>query len=340
VETAPVETAGVPVLPSPEADLYAHGTAIPLDPLVARQAAGLPWDEALSGAAGALAMEGKEPSMPVVRWAAVRAGYPYPIASVVLGRVGVGSEPEDLLEHVRPSLRPTDDLGLARARVGGDDVWVALVGRRIATLAPFPREIEPGGSIVLASDDPLDWTLVSPEGELRSGKTSSTLVLASAGEWWLEVRRPDGKVVASVPLYVGMPTPAAPLVEEGGAIAGPDEATEVLVRVVNDVRSAFAREPVRRDATLQTLADRPLEQVLEGTWVADQAEARLQAAGFVGGPVGQLVCDEESVFACVDGWLRRPRDRVTLLEPGFRVGGAAVEVRTDGVTAVLNLASE
>jgi len=43
---------------------------------------------------------------------------------------------------------------------------------------------------------------------------------------------------------------------------------------------------------------------------------------------------------CVDGWLRKPRDRARMLDPGFRVCGVAIQVRTDGVTAVLNLASD
>jgi hypothetical protein len=94
------------------------------------------------------------------------------------------------------------------------------------------------------------------------------------------------------------------------------------------------------DSTLTTLADWPLEQLVSGTWKRDEGEKRLLAAGFVGGPVAQLACSEATVTDCVDGWLRKPRDRARVLDPGFRVCGIAVQVRTDGITAVLNLASD
>ena len=43
-----------PILPAPEASNYAVGESQAKDPFVARVAKGLPWDEALSGAAAGL----------------------------------------------------------------------------------------------------------------------------------------------------------------------------------------------------------------------------------------------------------------------------------------------
>ena len=67
-------TDDTPILPAPDAAMYAHGPSVPKDPMVALAAHGLAWDEALSGAAGAIAVSGDQPTMPAVRWAAIRAG--------------------------------------------------------------------------------------------------------------------------------------------------------------------------------------------------------------------------------------------------------------------------
>lgn len=170
-----------PILPAPDAGMYAHGPSAPKDAMVAVAAEGLAWDEALSGAAGAIAVTGNDPTMPAVRWAAIRAGYPYPVLTAVTGSSDHGVAPDGMLERIRNLLRPGDDLGLARARVGAADVWVALVGRTAGRLVPFPREVEVGDAVMLAPDatlrGPLEWTLVSPRGELRTGKLPADVVL-------------------------------------------------------------------------------------------------------------------------------------------------------------------
>jgi hypothetical protein len=343
---APPEAIGddTPILPAPEAGTYTHGPSAPRDTMVATAARDLAWDEALSGAAGALAVTGEQPTMPAVRWAAIRAGYPYPVLTAVSGRSDHGVSPDSMLEGVRGMVRPGDDVGLARARVGASDVWVALVGRPNGRLLPFPREVATGEAVTVAPDaslaGPLEWTLVSPRGELRTGRLPADLVLDEQGEWWLEVDAAGGRVIASVPLYASMTTPPQPLVLETSTVAGPSEASDVLLDGVNRVRAAFHLSSVAVDSTLATLADWPLAQVVGGTWVREEGEKRLLAAGFVGGPVAQLACTDATVADCVDGWLRKPKDRARVLDPGFRVCGAAVEVRTDGITAVLNLASD
>jgi hypothetical protein len=324
--------------------MYAHGPSAPKDPMVALAAHGLAWDEALSGAAGAIAVTGEQPTMPAVRWAAIRAGYPYPVLTAVSGMADRDVAPQGMLDGLPALLRPGDDLGLARARVGSSDVWIALIGRAPSRLVPFPREVAVGDAVMLApegaSRGSFDWTLVSPRGELRSGALPAEVVLDQMGEWWLEVDAPEGAVVASVPLYAGMTTPPQPVVLEGASVSGPTEASAVLLEGLNRVRQAFSMPALSVDSTLTTLADWPLEQLVGGTWKRDEGEKRLLAAGFVGGPVAQLACSEATVTDCVDGWLRKPRDRARVLDPGFRVCGIAVQVRTDGITAVLNLASD
>jgi hypothetical protein len=42
----------------------------------------------------------------------------------------------------------------------------------------------------------------------------------------------------------------------------------------------------------------------------------------------------------VDAMLRSGREREHLLNPSFRIGGAAAQVSTEGVSLVVNMASE
>ena len=110
--------------------------------------------------------------------------------------------------------------------------------------------------------------------------------------------------------------------------------------MVNDIRSAFEAVALAEDGTLQTLARHPLEQVLDGSWDRDAGEARLRGAGFVGGPVAQLWCAATTVESCIDELLADADGRAALLHPQLRLGGAAAQVRTDGVVVLLNLTSE
>jgi hypothetical protein len=166
------------------------------------------------------------------------------------------------------------------------------------------------------------------------------VVLSEEGEWWLEVRGPVGAVVA-LPLYAGMSTPAASVLDLPGPVAaGPGEAVAEVFERVNEVRSAFSLPGIHEDGTLATLAEYPLEQVLAGVWDPLSGKVRLQAAGFIGGPVAQVKCTGDTVSICLDGLLRSGRGREVLLDPNYRVGGAAIQVATDGVTVLLNLASQ
>ena len=80
--------------------------------------------------------------------------------------------------------------------------------------------------------------------------------------------------------------------------------------------------------------------LLAQQWDRTTGVERLHAAGFMGGPVGQVQCQGSTVAACVDRMLRSGRERQFVLNPAYRIGGAAAQVSTDGVTIVLNMASE
>jgi hypothetical protein len=339
--TAPAEVP-TPVLPSPDARRYALGLTSPRDVLVARFVAegALPWEESLSGAATTLALDRSPPSLRAARWAAVRAGYPYPVVHVISGRMPAGELPGEMLPALHRSLKPGDHLGLVRARDLKDDRWVALIGRPVARVEPFSRELGLGEPLQLSAEEPGRWLLVSPTGALLEGALPLDQPLSEDGEWWLELRSDAGQPWVGLPVYVAMPTPKGPIFDAGAAPTSPITAVNEAGRLLGELRQAFGLPGLTVEPVLHSLARLPLQEALEGRFRQAAAEQRLRGAGFVGGPVASLSCVAPTVVDCIEGLLQRAEDRSRLLDRGNRVYGGAAEVSTDGLTLVLHLASE
>jgi hypothetical protein len=335
-----VDPAMQPILPAMEADVYASGHSLPRDVLVAQVALGFGWDESLSGAAAALGLGDVEVSLERAHHAAHRSGFPYPVRVVSSGRVVAGSHPDALLRTLHSVMRKKDRLGLARVRKGESDRWVALIASPVDELRAISREQKLDAALEIRTVGPSTWMLVSPSGQIQAGSTPSNPTLDEEGEWWLEV---DGveQTIAALPLYVNMSPPKDVLIDlPGRTFAGPVVAADEALLLISDVREAFSMARLRDDGTLQTLAQYPLELLLAQQWERDSAHGRLHAAGFTGGPVGQVQCQGPTVAACIDTMVRSSRERELVLNPSFRIGGAAAQVSTDGVTIVVNMASE
>ncbi len=333
-------TAG-PVIPAMEAPMYATGHALPKDPLTAQVALGLRWSEALSGAAATVGLELEaQPTLEAAQHAAHRAGYPYPVKSLSIGWVPVGEYPEELAEALRRTMREGDDIGLTRVRTLGKDRWVALVAHPNGYLQPIRREMRKGAEVPLKTAAPARWSLISPTGRLTTGTTPASPALDEQGEWWLHLRGLNATLV-SVPLYVDIATPPTSVLElPGESVTGPGDAVALTLDLLAEVRHAFRVPGLTEDGTLTTLAQYPLEQVLDDSWTLEVGVERLQGAGFVGGPVTQVHCTAPTVATCLDRLLSEPTGRSALLNNGYRLIGAAAQARTDGVTVLLNLASQ
>ncbi len=329
-----------PVLPAARSTWYAHGEALPRDVLVRGlvEREGFSWVESLAGAAGHLALEGSpELSLLAAEWAAIQAGYPSPVVTVIQGAEPAGQYPTGLGQALRQVLRPGDELGLVRGRVGDKDRWVAIVGRPHLRVEPFARELGSGEVLKVVADRSARWTLVSPDGKVESGGLPLERRLEMEGEWWLRLETSEGN--SGLPVYVGMGTPTEPLVPVlEDSLAGPVDAERRVYAQLAEIRSAFGLRAFGLDPSLRTLATRPLQDMTAGSWSEEEGVARLRSAGFVHGPVAQLACAGPSVGVCLANFLKDPRQRAALLDPELATSGLAVEVTAEGLRMMLNLA--
>jgi len=338
-----VEPGAAPILPSPTSTTYALGETRPRDPLVAAVVGDrLPWRESLAGAATALVLDGGPPySLEAAQWAAVRAGYPHPVVTILVGDEARGAFPEELPGAIAAQLGSGDHVGIVRGRVDEVDRWVVLVGDPLIpanALTSFPRELPEGGQLTI----PLvgaSWQLVSPTGAIRTGAGPTTGALDEGGEWWLEVFSGARRVLA-LPLFVDMPSPEEPLLALPGVPPSSDEeALEQALDAIAQLRADFQLAPLALDATLDTLARQPLEAQVAGSWDGVAGAARLEAAGFVNG-AGQVACAGDTALDCLDEVVTHGPLRAALLDPRMRVMGGGAQLAGGKVHLVINLAAE
>ncbi|MCK6525862.1 hypothetical protein L6R49_31045, partial [Myxococcota bacterium] len=274
------EDPGPPVVPAVVAPVYTDAPGAPRDPLVAWAARDLPYDEALAGAAAGVAFEmlatggGLDPSG--LRWAAVRAGWIWPVQGVASELVADGAMPAGMVSEVRAGLKPGQAIGLVRVRddKGAGDLWVALTSTPAVALAPIRREQDVGATVTFGvkADTPapegLQVLAASPSLRLVSGPS---LTLDEPGEWVVELRQAQGggvRPLAQLPIYVGEPTPDdGPFEAADAPPADVGEALRGAIAGVNGLRGLSAAQALSTDPVLAATA---------------RSEATRRAAG--GGP--------------------------------------------------------
>lgn len=321
-----------PRLPAPEAAVYTRVDGTSRDPAVASVLGELPWDEALSGAAGALAMvalEGREPDLWAARWAAYRAGFLHPLVLVAFQSCPLGCAGRDVITRLQQAFVPGDAVGVARARGPVGDAWVGILARPAVPLGPIPRRVDVGARLDLALlREPMPGLrvrAVSPGGHLSEGDFvgSASLLLDEMGEWWVEVGESDRWT--RFPVYAGMAPAAGPPLDEVPD-ADPTDPEDGAWALLQGVRDTWGLLPVfelplaasvaraRRDALLG-LRDPPAPGEDDPPCGASFA-CRI-------GPAG--------VRGCFQDWLMSAPTRAPLLGAACRgVGVAAGEV--GGVT--------
>jgi hypothetical protein len=315
---------------------------------VALAAHGLPWEESLSGAAGAVgvAMAGGElVDAWAVRWAALRAGYPYPVVSMITEATAEGGVGQAVLQGLADEVREGDHVGLARVRGADGDLWVGLLGRSELSLAPLPRVLPPGGKLqVVPTAQPpgaaLELSLVSPGGSIRRQDPGAGFVLAldEIGEHWVQVTVDDA-VQAAFPVMVGMPAPpTAPLRGLRLPVATGLDLVDAAWVSLTAVAADFGRDPPTSDPILESVARAHLLDRLGEAPTPSGA-----FAGALGSCRASLGCDLVAgggAESCVEQWLLDPPARAALLDVRCSLAGVAAERRDDRLWLQLELGQE
>lgn len=316
--------AGVPHLPSPRGDLYTRHTDVPSDPLVAQVVGAQPWEEVLSGVAAGVALaraEGHAPDPYQLRWHAVKAGYPYPVGSMLVAVAPQGEVPAGFADAVRQV--NGGDLGVARARGKDGDWWVLLQGRPRGQVPVVAREHPVGATI------PAGGLVVSdPLGQIRPA--ADTLTLDMKGEWLIQARDAAGGF-ATLPLYVGEETPEEPPVVPLAPAADDEAGARALL---DDVWGWYGRAAPAFDPGLDAVARARLRDLLAGRTLPDPAR-QVGAAGFVGVPAAAATCRAADATACLDGVWWSPERRGVLVGGFEALGVAAARDHGDLVLVVV-----
>ncbi len=311
-----------PHLPSPVGALYVRHLARPVDPLVAQVLGSDPWEEVLSGAAAGVALEvaaRRDVDLSTARWAAVRAGYPYPVLDMQVVHVDHEAIP-------KLTLPVSGDLGLVRARGPDDDIWVVLRGASGPALPPIPREAQVGDLVPLSG---AQWRASDPSGNVRV--VEKGLLLDRAGEWLLEAVA-DGHVVATLPVYVGERTPETPPFQ--GQLAG-DDPEEAMFNALASLWDWYGRDAPVRDSGIDSVARARLRALTAGG-ETEPAAMLLRRSGFVDGANGSE-CRADSLRACLEQmWWSA--DQRAIFAPDFSSVGVAAQGEGQGVRVVVMVA--
>ena len=328
----------IPKVPAPQAVRYSIDLDTPKDFLVAQVVRDLSWSEALSGAAAEIALKIVDRPLRLqdAQWAAVRAGFPYPVEKIIVGDVAIDEYPKDLQKLLKGfSNQP---MGVVRVRRGTIDRWVVLLSSNGPLTDGFSREVEPMTEVSIEGVG--TYRLLSPDGAIATGTMPFKQELVE-GSWWFEVDSNRGNV--SVPIYSGGGTPVHPLFiteDVGLEIADPDRLEEDAFILLEEMRERQGLVSVFEDSSLlESFAEQALADVLAGTWNHRDGIELLKKVGFVGGPVYQVACQAESVYACLDKLSWTIDGRQALLDPGIRSIGLDVHVQTNGVAMVVNLSA-
>ena len=328
----------IPKIPAPQAVRYSVDLDTPKDFLVAQMVRDLPWSESLSGAAAEIAL--KVVDRPIrlqdAQWAAIRAGYPYPVEQIIVGDVDVDRFPKDLQKILQTT--SATRIGVVRVRKGSMDRWVVLFSKDGPLTEGFSRELDVGAELVVEGEG--QYSLLTPSGSIQQGDLPFQQNM-DAGAWWLEVT--SNKGIVSVPVYVGEGTPVHPLFmteDVGLEIDQPDQLEEEAFILIEEMRERQGLVSVFEDSSLlESFAEQALESVLNGTWNHTESIQLLEKVGFVGGPVYQVTCQGESVYVCLDTLSWTIKGRQALLDPGIRSIGLTAHVETNGIVMVINLSA-
>ncbi len=334
-QIALTETEQAPILPAIDADVYSTAPTTPRDPKVATAAAGLEWDESLSGAAANLAID-LSSNMPIdaasVRWAGLKAGWPYPITHAAMELVSHQSDcPTSLLE----SIPAHTHVGIARARGASSDAWVVLSTNVQRVASPFSNAQALNTEFSLPYENPegLSLSAYGSTGELQTG---SSVTFDHEGEWVVEViDETQQTLILRAAIYVAGESPDYAPIEPIAAEMDNTEAQILLM--INEARGHFVNGNLVSEPLLTSTARRSLQEWIDNGAPSPSHED-LGAITLTGSPTVALLCMGETPRACVDQIYWSAQHRGALLKDSQAGAGIASEVVDGVIHAVIHLA--
>jgi hypothetical protein len=334
----PVDWSQTPHLPAPTAPVYSSLPARPEDRGVATVVGLRTWDAALSGAATGIALQVLNGTgsltPPELREAALRAGWPYPLIGGQAWPGELNSPPPKGVQDWLVSLPTGATVGLVRARGVEQDLWVGVASTVRVDIGQMPRQLPVGATLKIPAVPGAEVWVADPFGRLDHGQLDIPFTRTAdvAGEWLVELRDREGPL-ASFPVYVGMVPPDLGLLVPSPLPTEWQEADNLVVDLLADIRSAYGFRPYENDLLLQTAAQSAAaDPNLDVKMIAPQV-------GLPPSNVWRWDCQAANVETCLDAILWDVRARPGLLA-SRALFGRHVSLTTSGVRIVLVVARE
>ena len=225
---------------------------------------------------------------------------------------------------------------------------VVLFGSVELSLAPIPRALDPGQSVALRGQVGPRFTfahvyLTKPDGTVDEKRTSSRALdvsfpLETAGKYRLEVMG-DGVtgpvVISNVPLYVGVPEPAAAII--GGAVVEPEQAEARLLALINEARVAAGLNKVQADTELRDIALAHSADMADHHFFGHVSPTtgtptdRVRRSGVLVSAAGENVATALTPEVAHEGLMSSPGHRANILRPDWTHVGIGVTKGDDGL---------
>jgi uncharacterized protein YkwD len=217
---------------------------------------------------------------------------------------------------------------------------------------PIPRVFEPGEQVSLKGQVAPRFSfshvyLTRPDGKVEeqrmTGRTlEATFKLDAVGKYRLEVMG-DGRsgpvVVSNVPLYVGIPEPAAAGI--AGTVVEPAQAEARMLVLLNEARASAKVSAVQPDAELRVMALAHSVDMVEQHFFGHVSpttggpEDRARASGFLVSLVGENVAAAATPEVAHEGLMSSPGHRANMLRAEFTHVGIGATKNDNGLVVTM-----
>jgi len=256
-------------------------------------------------------------------------------------------------EHLdrAPSNLPLNRFGVCVSPSGQSAAMV--VGAQEMQFETIPRDYEVGQQVTMRGRvgdryKSAKVYLTKPDGTVHQQPAASTTIdatfpLTTLGQYRLEVMGdgPTGpRIVANMPLYVGVPEPM--IRENEGAVVDPEVAEVRMLELLNETRKAAGVAPLTSDSALRQVAAGHTQDMVEHGFVGHVSpsrgtpEDRLNRSGVLVSQFGENIAAANTPEEAHTGLMESPGHRANMLNPLFTHVGIAAGKSAAGLVVTLN----